>query len=326
MNRRIRGIVGVLFVAAFAVLLAFFLRGLNDAKSGQGDGFELIASDENPEIFKYVSSGDLEKVSKELEKGTDINVITYNGKTLLHYAVAYEQTEMAKYLIEKGIKTDEMDSYNNTPIMEAVYLGNEEIYNLLKETSDLKARDGQNNTLLHLAAWSGNIEMYNDILEQDIDINAVNLANKTSIYYSVNQEMLENIMEKMNVAKIDEQMAKELLFYTPSSEIVEYLIENNLVDINALDEEKNNAIYYAMQNLSADVINKLIQKGIDVNNQNEAGNTALHYCAYDGYDEMAQILLNANADKSIRNNDGLTPLDIAKEIGSPEVIEVLGGK
>lgn len=64
--------------------------------------------------------GDLRRLRELLLKGYDINSFDDIGKTPLHYAVAFERVEVARYLIEQGADVNAHDesTIGNTPLGE----------------------------------------------------------------------------------------------------------------------------------------------------------------------------------------------------------------
>ena len=71
---------------------------------------------------------------------------------------------------------------------------------------------------------------------------------------------------------------------------------------------------------------ELIEQGLNVNYIDNKGMTALMYCAEENMVEYAQLLINNNADISIKTEDGKNAKQIAEEMGSNEILELLGGE
>lgn len=325
MSRTLKTVITVICIAFFAGMVLLMLWGSNKAVSGNNSNITGTETMEEKDIFDYVSMGNTDGVIEELNKGTDINVINIdNNRTLLHYALGYEQTEIAKYLIEQGIDKDVKDAYGDTPIMLAVYTGNKEIFSLLVDDVDLNVTDAMGNSLLHLAAAADDCDVYNELVEKGLSVYAENQSGKTSLYYCGSKEMLENVMRHMKLESLDVALATELLFSAVTPEIVDYLVDELGVSVNTLDADGNNALYYSMMNGTPEVFERLIKKGIDVDNVNNEGNTILHICAFENLVDFAQMLVEGNADKSILNADNLTAYEIAQEYQSKEIIELLG--
>ncbi len=88
---------------------------------------------QQPEIFKTVCEGNLEKLDTLLSVPSSINIQSQRGTTLLHVAVGCGQRKVAEYLIDKGIDIDKKDNYGKTPLDIAIELRDEGIERLLKK-------------------------------------------------------------------------------------------------------------------------------------------------------------------------------------------------
>lgn len=83
------------------------------------------------------------------------------------------------------------------------------------------------------------------------------------------------------------------------------------VDIDEINHEGNNSLWFACYREDSEVAALLIQHGIDINHQNEGGATALIYSASAGKTEMVELLLEEGADPSLKTLDDFTALDLA---------------
>ena len=124
---------------------------------------------EDMSVVNIIKEGNLEKLKEGLEKGEiDIDA-RYEGKYLVHYAVEYNQPEILKFLIEKGVQIDfrENEDYSIEEPIELAFLENKiDLVNILAEAGADK------NTLLFLAIGRANMDEINRALEIGSDINA----------------------------------------------------------------------------------------------------------------------------------------------------------
>ena len=89
--------------------------------------FKYININNNP--FLLVKTNNLEKLKEIYDKNNDILTLKdKNQQTLLHCSVICENYEIAKFLLEKGIKYDEPDDNGDT----ALFLSSEKLKELLK--------------------------------------------------------------------------------------------------------------------------------------------------------------------------------------------------
>lgn len=86
-------------------------------------------------LYTAVANGDKASAEAELKKGADINwKSTLEGNTSLHAAVTEEQTELLKFLLEKGADASIKNNDGKTPLALAKETGNEAAIKILKET------------------------------------------------------------------------------------------------------------------------------------------------------------------------------------------------
>ncbi|MBD2294263.1 ankyrin repeat domain-containing protein [Anabaena sphaerica FACHB-251] len=101
--------------------------------------------------------------------------------------------------------------------------------------------------------------------------------------------------------------------------IVKQLIDAG-VDINATNNDHNNALWFACFGDRYDLINLLLDANIDINNQNDNGATVLMYGASAGKTEVVRLLLQHNPNMNLQNLDDYKAIDFASNI---EVLRLL---
>lgn len=75
-----------------------------------------------------------EMVELLIEKGANINMVSEDGPTLLHYAAAFsDKREVVELLIKEGANVDAVDDNGNTPLFSAALSGKREMVELLIE-------------------------------------------------------------------------------------------------------------------------------------------------------------------------------------------------
>lgn len=86
------------------------------------------------------------------------------------------------------------------------------------------------------------------------------------------------------------------------------------VDINALNSDSNNALWFACFNDNLEIIDYLVRHGIDINHQNDNGATCLMYAASASKHQVVERLLASGADTSLKSLDDFTALDMAASV------------
>ncbi len=94
------------------------------------------------------------------------------------------------------------------------------------------------------------------------------------------------------------------------TDILKALIDNN-IDLNLVNDDENNALWFACLKEDQDSIQTLLKSGINIDNHNVNGATALIYAASAGKFEIVKFLVQAGADTKKSTLDGFTALDSA---------------
>ena len=106
-------------------------------------------------------------------------------------------------------------------------------------------------------------------------------------------------------------------------DVCQWLVREDLVDVNAKDVGGLNALHIAAMESRTEIVGLLLEEtSIDVNEQNDSGSTALHFAArYNGI-EVAKLLLKHNA-VLLKDKDEETALDEARTRENDQIIELL---
>jgi len=163
-----------------------------------------------------------------------------NGLTLLHLCCSYGSVEIAKFLIEEaGADVHAVNSSEQNALSIALSVGKQEIIALLMEHGlDVKAVDATGTTMLMNACSSDNPSMktIEILLSNNIDINAINAYNETALikaavrgHYSIFKYL------ESQGAILHPEFEQDELYFTASIgcyDLVEYLLEKNIYDVN----------------------------------------------------------------------------------------------
>ena len=85
-------------------------------------------------------------------------------------------------------------------------------------------------------------------------------------------------------------------------------------DVNLLNDDENNALWFACFSDQIPIAQELLHYGCDINNQNVNGATCLIYAASAGKYDIASELIQSGADLSKQTLDGYNALDCASTL------------
>ncbi|MBR2892007.1 MAG: ankyrin repeat domain-containing protein [Bacilli bacterium] len=139
--------------------------------------------DKQCHIFK------IKKLLIELKSIYDINSKRYRGRTLLHYAVKYQNIKAIKLLIKCGVNPEICDDDYNTPLHLAVVVGDSSIIlELIKYHVNINSTGEFDQTPLHLAITTNNYNIVKILLEHGADQELVDERNLKPIDYAIDEK------------------------------------------------------------------------------------------------------------------------------------------
>ncbi len=139
-----------------------------------------------PDIFEAAAVGRFDWVASHIYRHPDaINAFSEDGFTPLGLACYFGHEEIARYLLLKGAEVNlpSTNSFQVYPLHSAVAANNLDITKILLEAgAEVNIRQQAGFTPLHAAAQHGNIEMLILLLEAGADVGARNDAGLTPSY------------------------------------------------------------------------------------------------------------------------------------------------
>lgn len=170
----------------------------------------------------------------------------------------------------------------------------------------LDCRDRDGNTALHWAVLSGSVDAFVSLIKYGATVNIANFDGRTTLHLAVS--MIESLPEQTCLS-----MVSHLLHYGANPNVgdesgvsplhlaaelgnvtlIEALIEEGGANVNAVDNEGETALFYALRGQHDAAVRKLLDLGIDFNARNSDGESASDFCNSFGDTEMVQILESA---------------------------------
>ncbi|KAL0219874.1 hypothetical protein P9112_005527 [Eukaryota sp. TZLM1-RC] len=92
-----------------------------------------VDSLEDSQIMLLFASaiGDINRITKLIARGCNVNFRDYDGRTALHLAVSTNQKEVVEYLVNHGADLTIKDRHGNSPVQDCVNLGLRELSHIM---------------------------------------------------------------------------------------------------------------------------------------------------------------------------------------------------
>lgn len=234
-------------------------------------------------LFFAACHGQLEIVKILLDAGANINDVNVNNnlrETACHVAARANHPHVVALLIARGADLAILDANGYTALCSAVYERNEGItIALIKGGSPIVPRTA-------CLAASISTEVITLLLEKQIDIKTIRgETDFTPIHFAVMRHWKEKV--------------------------IEMLVKEVGVDINARDGRGNTCSHNAINCNNSGALMQLIELGADIEVKNNLGRTPLHIACAAFNPPCVTLLLAAGADTLAKTPKGNTPLHVA---------------
>lgn len=210
--------------------------------------------------------------------GADVDAVTSDGATALHFAVERNDIELADVLLEAGASAGAATRNGVTPLSLAALNGSAEmIKRLLDNDADPNERSSEGETPLMLAALNGRPEAVRLLLERGADPNATEpFRGQTALMWAGGGGNAD---------------AMTLLLAAGAR-------------LEAESDSGFTALLFAVRNAEIDALEALIHAGANTNAVAPDGTSALNMAVVNGYYEVASLLLDAGADPNLPDPRG----------------------
>ncbi|MEO5971352.1 MAG: ankyrin repeat domain-containing protein [Bdellovibrionia bacterium] len=220
--------------------------------------------------------------------------------TDLHDEAKAGDIRKVETLIRQGSDVNAKNEDGDTPLHVAAKWGHTPIIEvLIRKGADVNVRSKNLSTPLHYAADKGHSATMDVLIKNGADPNRKDVFAKTPLQ-----------LYKAKTGRHFPYEAKAILHdEAKAGDIskVETLIRQGS-DVNAKNEDGETPLHVAANWGHTPIIEVLIRKGANVNAKSPFGSTALHYAADKGHSATADALIKNGADPNIQNVFGQTPL------------------
>lgn len=320
-------------------------------------------------LIRATSKGHLAVVKVLVEEGkADLNAKDNTGLSSLIIAAFKGYQIIVEYLITKGADVDIESDAGESPIHGAVQGGKLETVKYLIEQAgaNVDARQYDLATPIFRAAFLGHLEIVKYLHRKGADFNATSADGKNPLWHAAKQghaDVVEYLVRNgADVENQDYVMGTNPLQAAASSgqlDVVKILLQIGNAQLDVLDHDGSNALYYASYNQQYEtmrylhslgakvnviwitdkryesplwsavdlnhskIADFLIRNGADVEfvNLKFLNETPLHVAARKGYLDMIKLLVEiGNANANSQRTDGLTVLEVAKQYSRNDVV------
>lgn len=311
----------------------------------QAEGMDFRSRNKNVEaiLFGALSHSDAKVVRDLIDKGINLRVRTYWGRTPLMIAAMRGLPDMVGILLKARADVSAASENGETVLMYGSSSGDADVVRqLLKAHAIVNGRSKVGNTALMAAAAAGNPEVVAILLHAGAGVNVRGWRNTTALLAGAKGELEsgEIIMGDLHAEIPDEAIDR--------AKVVRLLIDAG-ADANAVDEEGENAL----STIYDETVRELLKTKINVNARNKdgetpliatvapkvaellvnggaeldladpKGRTALMHAAKNNYVEILRVLTRAGAKLDLQDTDGSTALMLCAEKGLENSVKVL---
>ncbi len=308
------------------------MKQLNYSISTYGYGYMSEASPISDAILKKKP---LEQIRETLRQTPDVNHEDEFGYTALDYAIASDNLEVVRLLVETFHSPIRVAT-----VLEAMQynmLAPRVLEYLLSQGLDPNLRRTDGETLLKYSTCQDN-SMVRMLVANGADVNAKDDQGETAFMKAIrcdDAELVALYLDHGAKIKTEDTKGRSALFYA-SEKSLPLLLKAGL-DINAADVEGRTPLYVALNLIyskperMAPRVGALLHAGADPNRADNTGETPLISAAINafegetlvGYEEAVAMLLAAGADPNVQDASGMTALMYAVRRGAGKITKEL---
>ncbi|XP_071154184.1 serine/threonine-protein phosphatase 6 regulatory ankyrin repeat subunit B-like [Mytilus edulis] len=250
-----------------------------------------------------------------LDINADLNLFDDTGQTVLHVACKKEYPEtlqqtivnsrffnIVKLLLENKCPVNKQDKHNDTPLLYACSVENEDVVQLLIDNeADINVVNNDGQSPLHVASYSGRLNNAKLLVRSNCEINQADRENKTPLYIACEQSQ----SWKHNY-----------------HDIVQLLVDYN-ADVNICGSDDESPLHVAVLSGSFITVKIMLRTNVNIDHINNKKKTALHVACEKGHYDIIKLLLNNKADVDIKDKGNQTALDLACKLGHTNIMKLI---
>ncbi|MCB9229333.1 MAG: ankyrin repeat domain-containing protein [Deltaproteobacteria bacterium] len=254
-----------------------------------------IAAESSP-LSIAIESGNLPAVTDLIKAGAIFR--QPDSKTPLHLATYWGHEDIVRYFINSGADPDSQDDNGVTPLHLAAWKGNKAVAKLLLNAgASVDLTDIYNRSPLFKAAWQNQTPVVELLISKGADVNLQDTFGSAPLHAAAGNGFLK---------------------------LMQCLLSNEVIIVDQEDQQGRTAFWQAVQGNRLEAARLLYSHKANTSHPDRVGRwTPLHVAVGRGYLDMVRTLLQWGAESNPKDKYGWTPCRIAKDVRSPELIEML---
>ncbi|XP_071094924.1 putative ankyrin repeat protein RF_0381 [Haliotis cracherodii] len=246
--------------------------------------------------------GHREMLDLLMGKGADLTLEAASRSKFLHIACKGRFTQIVEYVISKDIvDINSQDFQGMLAVMLAAERGLGEVFDLLvSKSADLRSVNAKQENILHLAFRVLNMDIVKYIVTQNIvdDINTRTKNEETPLMIaaiSQNKEAFDLLLQKGASRALVDKYDNTILHFASLGgmlEIAEFILAQNIVDINSRGERGMSAVMMAAYFRNREVFHLLEKKGANLSFVDGSGHDILYLACESGNINIVKYVLS----------------------------------
>lgn len=287
-------------------------------------------------LHEASSKGSVEVVRILLDAGAGMDVANQHGDTPLMLA-SQRKSDVIALLVERGANLKVRNKSGDTPLLRVVsqYGSSKEAVELvdlmLRSGAEINAATNDGRTVLVAAIGGGNRAVVEKLIAAGADVNAKGMHTTPLIAAAGRIELLRLLLDNKadpNLAADSGQTVLDQATRAGNLEAAKLLLDAG-ARVGVSEDGKDSPLHGAAANGNAEMIELLLMKGADASARGQGGRTPLHALVNGARSNVgarvsaAKLLLAFGAKTDAIDSRGQTPLQIAQQLGSAELIDLL---
>lgn len=312
-----------------------------DQKIAEGNNITAL----NGAAFDAVTWALIEKADNKTvkyllsKKGNGVNKLTHDGRTYIFWAAYRDNLEMMEYLVDKGAKTDIIDSHGYSVLNFAATTGqlNTKLYDFcIKHGADPKTEKNHSgaNALLLVAPFIKDMSLIKYFTSKGIDVNSTDNDGNGIFNYAAKTGNIElmNFLVKQGLSykKPNKKGGNAMIFASRGTrnkkntlETYQYLEKLGIAPNVVTNDGITPLHSIAYRGKDMGIYKYFLSKGVDVNQADGNGNTPFLNSTLMNDVKIISMLSKHVKNINTQNKDGKTALTNAIQRNSPEVVNFL---